>query len=343
MRQIVILHIILAIVMMASPLLGDMITTDRTSMRAMGITISETTNLTSIKGDRSRSEELNSSDQFMMFALDNWNEKSRSIQCLDLGVSWVIYPNDSSYDEDLLRDIPDTITPIQAGMPGLDDEFNPKPEMPDWIFISKTQSHDTCLGLPCMVIESSAGISGEKNKSDSMIATCQFWVVSSDDYFYEAASHDEKLRDAAELRDDHRFSFFGAILSQFNITFADLAMDSLQGFPVKAEISICAGVIGEYKDDLKPDIMADEIVSEEILESEAAVMEADKGITSVETDQALKDSMYDLHKEFFEQVKTKVETGIMELMGITYEIVSIDTTTVLTESLFEIPAGFTKR
>ncbi len=343
MRQIVILHIILAIVMMTSPLFGDMTTTDRTSMRAMGITISETTNLTSIKGDRSRSEELNSSDQFMMLALDNWNEKSLSIKRLDSGVCWTIYPDDSSYGEELLRYTPDTITRFQASMPGLDDEFNPKPEMPDWVLLSKTEYHDTCLGFPCMVIESSACISGEKNKGDSMIATCQFWVVSDDDYFDEAATHDQKLRDVAGLPEDYKFSIFGAILSQFNITFADLALDSLQGFPVKAEISIRAGVIGEYKNDLQPDIMADEIVSEEILESEAALMEADTGITSVETDQALKDSMYDLHKEFFEQVKTKVETGIMELTGIKYEVVNIDTTTVLPDSLFEIPTGFTKR
>jgi len=322
---------------------GDMTSTEHVTLRMMGLTTGEFQTIRMIKGDKYRSEDTTSADQYMMFALDRKEEKSFDIGRLDHGCIWTVFSDDSTYEEDPFNDPNDTIPPLVRGNFELEEQFNTKPDQIKWNQGSKTEINDTILGMPCIFYQSSAFVGSEDDKTDSFVAVCKLWVVSENDYIDEGVSFYRKLTELAHLDADYRFAIYGGVLSSFGLTLKDLDLDSVDGFPLKADISIRAGLIGDHKDRIDPDVMADEIVSEEFLESEAAAMESDAGLTSVETDQAFKDSMYKAHKELFDEIKGKVETGVMELLSYSSEIISIDTVTVLPDSLFEIPAGFTKR
>lgn len=342
MKRFVLLLCALIAIFGFSIAFGDMAITEKITLRAMGVAVEEYTSIKSIKGDRRRVEYVSSKDKFMLFATEEQKEESIELRCLDLGLNLVLFPGDSSFTREPFQDSMDTISPFVSSYPDLESAFNPKREPINWQLESKTQTMDTLCGFPCLKFKSTA-IAIMPGTTGNTTILCEFWTVPDTEYIKDVVVFHRKFASIINLDEDYRFNAYRALLSKFDASFSDLGLDSLEGFPLKVEISlICPNPAGT-EHEIDEELLADEMVSTEILESEAAAMAEDTALIFPETDSVMMDSMIQLRRDLLRLVESNMGTGHLEFIGLTSEIISIDTTTVLPDSLFEIPPGYTER
>ncbi len=256
-----------------------------------------------------------------------------SIVRLDRGIVWRLFPVDSTYSEQKLSvDIGD-MDPMMANMQSIDSSM-PAQQKPAWRIDSTTRIVDTISNILCYGIRTVAVVeSNDGTASESSFVTCEFLVAPESALGEDLWRFNDSLSRMAGEDKDYRFALAGDLLSTYSLTTSDMGIDTLDGYPVRISVVFEAVIPPE---------------------SEAADADAGTGDSSAvlpdsqpSSDTIMPDTCFDPERDsatkaFWAQLRAAIKPGRLELIAMTYEITSIDTT-ALPDSLFEIPAGYTRR
>lgn len=321
--------------------LADVLITTKTTVRAFGVPTTIDFTFESIKNQWSRTVENDSAAVTGLALPGQRKEKGISVVRLDQDRRWTIFSGDSTYEESSVSSLPDTITPLVSDQQSVDSAFAPKTQSINWQIDSSSHTPDTVLGIPCVVHRSAiSAVNGKtEGASDAFFA---FWVVPEEDFNREFIDYYRKYEELSGRSIHDWFETYDAFLSMFSISRKDLGLDSLSGVPMKVEISFMADFGPGMKIDTagQADAFAEDMIAEEVLVDEAANAAVDT--TAADPDFNAVDSMADLYKKFFQAASANIRGGALEILGLSAEIIDIDTT-ALPDSLFELPMGYTKQ
>jgi len=312
-----ILIIVLSVISCTSSL-ADITVTSRGAFSMMGMAMSDMTTVQMYHGLRSRSyiEEMQTSP--IPTLPDQEPGRGITLIRLDQGATWVLSDKDSTFTETILAQVNDTTPSLVSDQQSLDSALYEKPEPTRWDLTSLIKADSVFLGMPCTIIKSSA-TNASSDTARETVAACELWTVADSDYCPEITTFDQELNELVGMQNNMVLEAYSGLLEYFSLTFADLGIDSLVGNPVKLELMVGSMISKEQADDIKSgpdeDMMPD----------------------------SLTDSRDSIRAILIQNLIDNVQPGLMETLHVNYDIISIDTMTVLPDSLFEIPAGFTKR